>query len=53
MVHSQRMDDYVKTVEDATQRVKDLMKKMEKLVEGHALQSLVKAMMSFRGVQCS
>jgi transposase len=45
------MDDYVKAVEDATHRVKDLMKKIEKFVEGHALQPLVKALMSFRGIQ--
>ena len=45
------MDDYVKAVEDATKRVKDLMKHIEKFVEGHALQPLVKALMSFRGIQ--
>ncbi len=45
------MDDYVKAVEDATKRVKDLMKHIEKFVEGHALRPLVKALMSFRGVQ--
>lgn len=45
------MDDYVKAVDDATARVKLLMKHIEKFVEGHALQPLVKAMMSFRGIQ--
>ncbi|MBC7965505.1 MAG: IS110 family transposase [Fuerstia sp.] len=45
------MDDYVKAVEDATARVKQLMKHVENFVEGHALQPLVKALMSFRGIQ--
>jgi transposase len=45
------MDDYVKAVEDATARVKQLMKHIETFVKGHALQPLVKAMMGFRGIQ--
>ncbi|MFO1003740.1 MAG: transposase [Planctomycetaceae bacterium] len=31
--------------------VKQLMKHIEKFIEGHAVQPLVKAMMSFRGIQ--
>lgn len=45
------MDDYVKAADDATARVKQLMKHIEIFIEGHALQPLVKAMMSFRGIQ--
>jgi transposase len=44
-------DDYVKAVDDAKERVKRLMKEIERFVEGHALEPLVKAMMSFRGIQ--
>jgi len=44
-------DDYVKAVDDAKERIKQLMKEIEKLVEGHALEPLVKALMSFRGIQ--
>ncbi len=45
------MDDYVNVVEDATARVKQFLKHIEQFVEGHALLPLVKALMSFRGVQ--
>ena len=45
------MDDYVKAADDATARVKQLMKHIETFIEGHALQPLVKAMMGFRGIQ--
>ena len=45
------MDDYVKAVEDATARVKQLMKHIETFIEGHSLQPLVKAMRGFRGIQ--
>ena len=44
-------DDYVKAVDDAKERIKRLMKEIEKLVEGHALEPLVKALMLFRGIQ--
>jgi transposase len=45
------LDDNIKAVDDATARVKQLMKHIERFVEGHALQPLVKALMSFRGIQ--
>ena len=45
------LDDNIKAVDDASARVKQLMKHIEKFIEGHALQPLVKAMMSFRGIQ--
>lgn len=44
-------DDYVKAVDDAKERVRRLMKEIEKFVEGHALEPLVRALMSFRGIQ--
>lgn len=44
-------DDYVKAVDDAKERVRRLMKEIERFVEGHALEPLVRAMMSFRGIQ--
>jgi len=44
-------DDYVKAVDDAKERIKRLMKEIEKFVQGHALEPLVKALMSFRGVK--
>jgi transposase len=44
------LDDNIKAVDDATVRVKDLMKNIEKFVEGHALRPLVKALMAFRGI---
>ena len=44
------MDDYVKAVEDATERVKRLSKEIERFVEGTALAPLVKALTSFRGI---
>jgi len=45
------MDDYVRAVEDATARVKQLMQHIEKFVAGHALHPLVRALMAFRGIQ--
>ncbi|MBL8820760.1 MAG: IS110 family transposase [Planctomyces sp.] len=44
------LEDNIKAVDDATVRVKDLMKNIEKFVEGHALRPLVKALMAFRGI---
>ena len=44
------MDDYVKAVEDATERVKRLSKEVERFVQGTALEPLVRALMSFRGI---
>ena len=44
------MDDYVKAVEDATERVKRLSKEIERFVEQTALAPLVKALTSFRGI---
>jgi transposase len=44
------MDDYVKAVEDATERVKRLSKEVERFVRGTALEPLVRALMSFRGI---
>lgn len=44
------LDDYVKAVEDATARVKQLMRHIKTYVDGHVLQPLVKALMSFRGI---
>ncbi len=45
------LDDNIKAVDDASARVKQLMKHIEKFIDGRALQPLVKAMMSFRGIQ--
>ena len=44
------MDDYLKAVEDATERVKRLSKDIERFVEQTALAPLVKALTSFRGI---
>ena len=44
------MDDYVKAVEDATERVKRLSKEIERFVEQTALAPLVKALKAFRGI---
>ena len=44
------MDDYVKAVEDATERVKRLSKEIERFVEQTALAPLVRALKSFRGI---
>ncbi|MCX7420052.1 MAG: hypothetical protein NT013_11015 [Planctomycetia bacterium] len=44
------MDDYVKAAEDATERVKRLPKEVERFVRGTALEPLVRALMSFRGI---
>lgn len=44
------MDDYVKTVEDATERVQRLSKAIERFVELTALAPLVQALKSFRGI---
>lgn len=44
------MDDYVKAVEDATERVKRLSKEIERFVEKTALAPLVQALRSFRGI---
>jgi len=45
------LDEYIKAVEDVTERVKGLMKYIETYVQTHSLQPLVKALMSFRGIQ--
>jgi transposase len=45
------LDDGVKAVEDATARVKRLMKLIEEHVQGHALRPLIQALMAFRGIQ--
>lgn len=44
------LDDYLKAVEDATARVKQLMQHIQTFVDSHALKPLVKALMSFRGI---
>ena len=44
------MDDYVKAVEDGTERVKRLSKEIEHFVERTALAPLVQALKSFRGI---
>ena len=44
------MDDYVKAVEDATERVKRLSQEIERFVEQTALAPLVKALKAFRGI---
>ena len=44
------MDDYVKAVEDATERVKRLSKESERFVALTALAPLVKALTAFRGI---
>lgn len=44
------MDDYVKAVEDATERVKRLSKEIERFVALTALAPLVKALTAFRGI---
>jgi transposase len=45
------MDDYVKAVEDATERVKRLTSAVETFVHKTTLAPLVRAMMSFYGIQ--
>lgn len=44
------MDDYVKAVEDATERVKRLSKEIERFVERTAVAPLVRAFKAFRGI---
>lgn len=44
------MDDYVKAVEDATERVRRLSQEIERFVERTALAPLVRALQSFRGI---
>jgi transposase len=43
-------DDLLKTVQDATERVKRLSREIERFIEGTALQPLVRALMAFRGI---
>jgi transposase len=43
-------DDYVKAVDDATERVKRLSQEIERFVEQTALAPLVQALKSFRGI---
>jgi len=45
------MDDYRKTVEDATERVKRLSNDIALLIRGTALEPLIRAFMAFRGIQ--
>lgn len=44
------LDDYVKTVEDATERVQRLSQEIEHFVERTALAPLVQALKAFRGI---
>ena len=44
------MDDSLKAVEDATERVKRLTKKIEEFVEGAVIEPLVRSFMAFRGI---
>lgn len=44
-------DDYVKAVDDAKERIRRLMKEIERFVAGHAIEPLVRALMAFRGIQ--
>ena len=44
------LKDYIKTVEDSGERVKQFTKAMEELVEGTVLAPLVKALQAFRGI---
>lgn len=44
------MDDYVKTVEDATERVKRLSKEIKRFVKQTTLAPLVRSLKSFRGI---
>lgn len=44
------MDDSLKAVEDATERVKRLSKKIAEFVEGAAIEPLVRSFMAFRGI---
>jgi transposase len=44
------MDDSVKTVEDATERVKRLSQKIEEFVEGAVVEPLIRSFMAFRGI---
>ncbi len=45
------MDDYVKAVDDATERVNRLSKDIELFVRGTALEPLIRAFMAFRGIK--
>jgi transposase len=45
------MDDYVKAVEDSTERVKRLSKEIERFIQGSALEPLVRGFMAFRGIK--
>lgn len=44
------MNDYLKAVEDATERVKRLANEIARFVEGVALEPLIRALMAFRGI---
>jgi transposase len=44
------LDDYVLAVETATERVKRLGQEIERFIEGSALEPLIRALMSLRGV---
>lgn len=44
------LDDYILAVETATERVKRLSQEIERFIDGAALQPLIRALMSLRGV---
>lgn len=44
------MDESVKAVEDATERVKRLSKEIEKFVDGAVVEPLIRSFMAFRGI---
>jgi transposase len=44
------MDDYLKAVEDATERVKRLSKEVERFVKGAVVEPLIRSFMAFRGI---
>jgi transposase len=44
------LDDYLLAVESATERVKRLAKEIERFIQGAALEPLIRALMSFRGI---
>jgi transposase len=45
------LEDYLKAVEDATERVKRLSTDIALLIQGTALEPLIRALMAFRGIQ--
>jgi len=50
MAHQRVLKDYLKTVEDATERVDYLTDDIKELVESSALAPLIKALQAFRGI---